>query len=210
MKEKLVCNWGIYDVDAPTQKEEKLPCGKRKVVWRCVFYTTWAGMIRRCYSESSKIKYPSYLGCSVCDEWKFFSNFKRWMQRQEYKGKELDKDLILKGNKIYSPANCLFLSPNVNTFIITSKSIRGEYPIGVTEYRLKDKVRFVANCRNPITKDRLRKYIGSFDTPFEAHKAWQKKKLEYAIALSNLPENGYLGDLLINRYTFKEDEICYE
>lgn len=208
MKKKLVYGIGINDADYITQKFESYIDynGKKKQrrVWVCHFYEKWKDMLKRCYSDKYHEKQPTYKDCIVCEEWLTFSNFKEWMQDQFYQGKQLDKDLIEEGNKTYSPEKCLFLSRTVNAFMVSRKAVRGNYLLGVCWHK-RDK-KFISKCMNPFT-NKL-EYLGYFSNELSAHKAWKKRKLELAIELSSLPENKYLGDLLIKRYTFEEDEIC--
>jgi len=69
----------------------------------CPFYRKWISMLTRCYSKNYQLRHPTYKGCSVSDEWLLFSAFKSWMKKQDWDGKQLDKDLLISGNKIYSP-----------------------------------------------------------------------------------------------------------
>ena len=196
---KLVHGVGVNDANYSVTKTDN---GRQ--TWMCPFYKRWKSMLKRCYSEKYHEKYPTYIDCTVFKEWLIFSNFKKWMESKDYIDKHLDKDLIEEGNKIYSPEKCLFLNQMVNKFMTSRKAARGELLLGVTWNKQRKK--FHSQCKNPFTnKDG---YLGLFTRELEAHKAWQKKKLEHAIDLSELHENKYLGDLLIKRYTFEENEIC--
>lgn len=70
---------------------------------RCPYYKKWSSMLERCFSKSLHKKHPTYIGCTVCNEWLLFSNFRSWMMKQEWVGMELDKDIISIGNKKYCP-----------------------------------------------------------------------------------------------------------
>lgn len=98
-------------------------------------YETWKGMMRRCYDKKYQDTRPTYIGCTVCDEWHNYQNFGDWFDENYYEvdGEKmnLDKDILVKGNKIYSPETCVFAPHNVNALFIKSNSSRGEYPIGV-------------------------------------------------------------------------------
>lgn len=108
MSKKLIYGVGVNDSDYKVNPTVK---GKRV---KCPFYMKWRNMIARCYSSAyHKIK-PSYKGCVVCSEWLSFSNFKSWMIKQDWKGKQLDKDIVKLGNKEYSPSTCVFVSNSVN------------------------------------------------------------------------------------------------
>ena len=86
---------------------------------KCRIYVTWYDMIRRCYSSVYQIKYPKYVGCTVASEWLLFSNFKNWVENETTycPNKQLDKDLLIVGNKLYSPSTCIFISQEINKFL---------------------------------------------------------------------------------------------
>jgi len=86
-----------------------------KIIWRCPFYGRWENMLRRCYSSRYHKTKPSYIGCSVCPEWLYFSKFCLWMQSQKWEGMALDKDLLVKGNKVYGPDTCCFIPGAINS-----------------------------------------------------------------------------------------------
>lgn len=96
-------------------------------------YELWRGMVRRCYDQDFLLKRPTYQGCSVCDEWLNFQTFASFFHSYEYNGDnwELDKDLLVKGNKVYSPDTCVIIPPELNKLLLKSNSKRGETPIGV-------------------------------------------------------------------------------
>lgn len=131
-------------------------------------YTLWRSMLYRCYSKPYLEKHPTYVGCSVSDTFLYYHLFNAWCQTQVGFGKEgyhLDKDLLIKGNKVYSEDTCVFIPKEVNNLLVKSNSIRGLYPIGVSKKGLK----FQARC----TIFGKPKHLGYFDTPelaFEAYK----------------------------------------
>lgn len=143
------------------------------------FYTTWTSMLNRCYNRKRNYRNKTYEGVTVCNEWLVFSNFKKWMAEQDWRGKELDKDLIVKNNKLYSPDTCCFISRELNAFLTTNKGKRNVYPLGV-RYRNKNKdmVSELKNCyHSEISVNGKTKHLGYFDCPYAAHLAWQKYKL---------------------------------
>jgi hypothetical protein len=79
-------------------------------------------MIQRCYSKDAHKKNPTYKGCTVATEWQVFSNFERWYLANYFKGCQLDKDLKVKGNRIYSPDTCLLVPRQINTVILGTSS----------------------------------------------------------------------------------------
>ena len=107
-------------------------------------YICWCSMIRRCYSDKYKSRNPSYLDCYVCEEWKSYEIFKVWYDLNYYifrdEVTQLDKDIIKKNNKIYSPENCVFVPQIINSMFTKSNKTRGSLPIGVSiTGRNKDK-----------------------------------------------------------------------
>lgn len=139
---------------------------------------------------------PTYIGCQVCDEWKVFSNFKAWMEQQDWEGKELDKDLLFSGNKTYSPETCVFVSSAVNNFILDNGRCRGDWPIGVSFN--KEKRKFEARCSNPFTKKF--ENLGYFSCPQDAHKAWALRKRQLAVILAGMQSEEKISTALKNRY----------
>ena len=198
---KMVCGVGINDADYVVQKFETIGYvdGKQKLklVWACPYYRTWKGMLERCYSAKYQDKYPTYKGCSVSEEWLRFSNFKRWMEKQDFEGKHLDKDLLLEGNKVYSKETCVFVTMEVNLFTNGRGAKRGEWMIGVDWH--KRECKFRSRCRNPFTKKS--EYLGYFKCELEAHQAWLKRKLELATLLAAEQTNERVAKALIMRYT---------
>jgi len=212
MKKRLVYGVGVNDADyvVEVRKTTGYVEGKqkRKLVWGCHYYQTWKNMLNRCYSEKWYIKNPTYIGCYVCDEWKRFSNFKRWMEQQNWEGNQLDKDLLFPNNKFYSPDTCVFVSKRVNTFLTERGTSRGQYPIGV--HCMKKKKNRVNEYNKPyIAKVNdgtgTQKHLGCFATPEEAHQAWLTAKLEQAKILAAEQTDPRVAKALIERYeNYKE------
>lgn len=108
---KKLCGIGINDADY--------------LIEDCPFYRTWAAMIGRCYNAKVQARQATYIGCSVTPEWRVFSVFKAWMEKQDWEGKHLDKDLLLPGNKVYRPETCVFVSPFINGMLTRLRGQRG-------------------------------------------------------------------------------------
>ena len=192
---------GINDADYITQKMEEIGYvggkRKRKLIWACPYYRVWKNMLKRCYSAKYQETRPTYKGCSVSKEWLTFSNFKTWMEKQDFEGRQLDKDLLFEGNKVYSPETCVFVTKEVNMFTTDSGTARGEWMIGVHWHKATGK--FMSQCCNPFTKKR--EHLGLFTTELEAHKAWRKRKLELAYELAAIQTDERVAKALIDRYT---------
>ena len=198
---KLVCGVGINDADYVVERKETIGYAngkqKQKLTWWCPFHRTWKSMLERCYSTKLQERYPTYKGCSVSDEWLTFSVFKNWMEKQNFEGNQLDKDLLIEGNKVYSPETCVFVSPMVNNFTIDQGSKRGELLIGVSWN--KGVKKFMSQCRNPFTKKG--EHLGLFTSEQEAHESWLKRKLELAHELAAEQTDERVAEALINRYS---------
>ena len=138
----------------------------------CPYYTAWSSMIDRCYGGRLQQRRPTYIGCSVVDEWLTFSNFKEWMKNQDWKGKHLDKDVLRYGNKTYSPSNCIFISSALNNLIVTRVNSKGVYPQGVCLESYTGK--YLASCG----VGGKYKNLGRFDSVQEAELAYLKFKSE--------------------------------
>lgn len=158
------------------------------------FYKTWASMLERCYSSDYHKRQPTYVGCSVCEDWLTFSKFKAWMETQDWEGKHLDKDIIFPGNKVYSPKTCVFVSQELNKFLNEKDKARGQYPIGVSFYKINGK--FLSQCN--VNGRRVN--LGYFDDSEAAHKAWLSKKVELAGILAMQQKDERIVKAIIEKY----------
>ena len=133
-------------------------------------YNTWGNMLKRCYDKNFQINNSTYTDCKVCNEWLCFQNFADWYDENYYEIEgeimELDKDILVKGNKIYSPNTCIFVPHRINSLFVKRDSKRGEYPIGVTPHRNK----FRAECEIKL---------GVYNTIEEAFQVYKKFKENY-------------------------------
>lgn len=140
-------------------------------------HRTWYQMLRRCCNAQVKEDKPTYKDASCCKEWLSYMNFCQWLCSQEnyeiwktLKWSAIDKDILIKGNKIYSPETCCLVPVNVNNLFVKHDSLRGEYPIGVSEVNGK----YIASCTNH-NENRIVK-IGIYDTPTEAFESYKNYK----------------------------------
>lgn len=140
-------------------------------------YKLWLNMLGRCYNNDKLKERPSYINCDVDKEWYNFSNFKKWYKDNYYtvenEQMHLDKDILIKGNKIYSPNTCIFVPQRINELFIKCDSSRGEYPIGV--YYRKDICKFCSKCR--IIDKTI--HLGYYNTYEEAFYKYKKFKENY-------------------------------
>lgn len=185
---KKVYGVGINDADYKVCKRE---LGKRIY---CPYYLTWVRVLQRC-SETYQRKHPSYKGVQICEEWKRFSNFKHWMERQQWKDArgnsyQLDKDYLGSG-KLYSPKTCWFCEHWLNSLLLDHARGRGKYMIGV--YKEKNESTYRAH----ISIDGKVKNLGGFSTEIEAHKAWATAKRAYVIEKMKGYRNKKVADAVI-------------
>ena len=139
-------------------------------------YKLWETMLKRAYCPKYIKGNPAYLNVDVCDEWLNFQNFAKWCYEQGCFGLkdasgnvyQLDKDILVKGNKIYSPETCCFVPQEINLLLVNKKRDRGLYPIGVS----KNKNKYMVN----LTKGRNRIYLGRYKTPEEAFLVYKEAK----------------------------------
>ena len=194
-KNKLICGVGINDSDYTLHKFGVV-AGTKKRIWICPFYQTWHDMLIRCYSECSLKRSPTYIGCSVTPEWLIFSKFRKWMADQDWSGNSLDKDLLVKGNKIYSPDTSVFISVQLNNFLGDCRKARGEHPIGVSWHKRTGTFR--ADCNNPFT--RKAESLGHFTCATKAHEAWRVRKHQLALRYADMQTDPRIAEALRTRY----------
>lgn len=163
-----VCGVGCYGVGS---YKTRIECKKTKC------YMTWMNMLLRCYSVKMSETQPTYKSCSVAEVWLNFQNFAEWYYQQPYAnepGFDLDKDLIILGNKEYSPETCSLVPHQINKLLIDHGSARGEWKQGV-RYNKRD--RKYESCVSMC--DENRKYLGRYSTPEEAYIVYKAAKKKF-------------------------------
>ena len=137
-------------------------------------YSLWCDMLKRCYCEKYHFKKPTYIGCEVSENFKNYSFFYEWCQNQigfNNKDWQLDKDLLIKGNKVYSENTCIFIHRELNQTLTKANLIRGRCPVGVCFNKSKNK--FVSNISLNSGNS---KYLGAFNTELDAFNAYKVAK----------------------------------
>lgn len=142
-------------------------------------YEYWHSMIRRCYDAEHMHYNPTYEGCTVCDEWLCYKNFKEWFDKNYYEVEEqrmaLDKDILVKGNKFYSPTTCCIIPMCINSLFTKADKFRGELPIGVSFNKVYKK--YSSICM----EDGKSICLGYFDTieeSFNKYKVFKENLIE--------------------------------
>jgi hypothetical protein len=190
VRRKLVYGVGINDANYVTSPKVN---GKQV---SCIFYRTWKHMIDRCYSEKCQSTNPTYVGCAVSEQWHLFSTFKAWMEKQEWEGNQLDKDILIPENKVYSDENCIFVSNKLNSFLTDRGAARGSNLIGV-HFCKRDR-KYISQCNNPFTLKKER--LGCFDSEIDAHNAWKKRKHELALIYADMQTDERIANALRIRF----------
>lgn len=149
--------------------------GSENVDCKSESYLKWHDMLCRCYNEKFHLRQPQYMGCTVCEEWLNYSNFKVWYDKNKIRGMELDldKDILFKGNKVYSPETCCFVPHTINTLFLSRKEARGDYPIGVSYEKEKKKFRAAMAFMGEQIK------LGTFDTAEAAFARYKEYKEDF-------------------------------
>lgn len=175
-------------------------------------YTTWYNLFIRCYDQKLHLenKNRAYIDCNICDQWFLYDNFYEWLHSQDNFNKwfngmhwDIDKDILIKNNKIYSSDKCLLVPKAVNELFLKNKWNRGEYPIGVS-YR-KDTGCYTARCNNPLTKER--EYLGSFTSENDAFNVYKnrKEKIIKQVAEKEFHENNITEKCYIAMINYEVD-----
>ena len=137
-------------------------------------YDLWNSMLKRCYSDAYQKKQPTYKGCKVSNNFLRYEYFYEWCHIQvgfNNKDWQLDKDLLVKGNKVYNESTCVFLPKEINSVLTKCTASRGEHLIGVCWSNTHKA--FVAQVSKSKEK---REHLGFFKTEIEAFKAYKKAK----------------------------------
>lgn len=169
---RLIKGFGVNDANYPVLK---IVDGVRI---RCPYYQTWVRMIDRCYSKIVHLDHPTYSKCTIDKTWSKFSVFKSWMEKQDWEGKQLDKDVLVSGNNVYGPDTCLFVSRAVNMFMVDREDSLRELPHGV-------KLTVDGTYSAQLKVGGKSEHIGTFKNSAEASDAYRKRKQEVAMILAN-------------------------
>lgn len=189
--ERRTCGMGYLGEGKYKSKEN----GKKTRV-----YITWRNMLKRCYSEKEHKRHPTYIGCESDKYWLCFQNFSNWDKNNYYEveGERmcLDKDILIKHNKIYSPETCVYVPQTINTLFTKRQNGRGESCIGTTPFQGK----YMVQCWliNPQTGKSKQEYLGLYDTQekaFEVYKYYKEKNIKQVADYykSLIPQRLYNG-----------------
>ena len=155
-------------------------------------YEYWSKMLQRSYCDEYKKIHPTYQGVKTWDEWHNYQVFAEWVtKRKQYPrfGFNLDKDLIIPGNKLYHPDNCSLVPQHINNLTVRKAARTQNLPQGVTKIDGK----YVAKCRYLGVEH----YLGYFETQEEASESYRVFKKQIIVDAAN-------------RYREDLDDFVYE
>ena len=145
-------------------------------------YLIWYGMLKRCYDPKYQKKYPTYKGCKVEEYLLNFQHMCKWLEENYYEIPEeimcLDKDILCKGNKVYSRDTCIFVPERINVLFTKCDKTRGDCPIGMC---LSSSGNYQVECHDGYGKS---VYLGVYSTKeeaFEVYKNYKEKVIKEVI-----------------------------
>lgn len=149
----------------------------------------WGSIVSRCKPNGNfQLKQPTYEGCT--NNFKSFDTFVDWSREQDgynfsdnVRGKswfwQLDKDILVRQNKVYSEDTCLFVPHHVNKFVSVKRRTGMLLPIGVSFHKRVGK--FAAQIMGISGKV---EHLGYMSNPEDAHRLWQRAKYEKGTLLA--------------------------
>lgn len=166
---RLVGGIGTNNNEYPSKRDGKL----------IKEYDLWKTMLRRC-AEKCWNEYPTYAGTTCSENFKSYTFFYEWCQEQVGFGRKdengkcwnLDKDLLVKGNKLYSEDTCVFVPASINTLLVKNDADRGELPIGTCLHTITKK--FMAQCQDGSGQQKNLGYFHSAQEAFQAYKIFKE------------------------------------
>ena len=145
-------------------------------------YLLWIDIFNRCYSDYQLERRPSYKGCTIDEKWHDFQNFAKWCDEHKYSGLgyQLDKDILVQGNKLYSPETCCFVPREINMLFTSAAKARGKYPQGVHYYKPLKKYKAIIRTHGNHEN------LGYHNTPEEAYSVYKYRKEVHVKEMADL------------------------
>ena len=162
MKQIKLYNIGINDIHKFTKNDSLLNIHKK-----------WQLMLSRCYGKTHPHNHTYYKNVTVCTKWLTFSNFKKWMENQDWVDKELDKDILYPNNNVYSPKFCCFVTRQLNQALVYKRTKKYSLPVGVSFDIVRGKY------KASISINGKTKFLGRFDVISEASNCYIDSKIKY-------------------------------
>lgn len=149
-------------------------------------YNYWTKIFQRCYYDCALKRKNTYKDCYICKDWENYSNFKKWYNENYYEidgeDMQLDKDILVKGNKYYSPNTCIFVPKRINLLFVKTDKVRGEYPIGVTKL---PSGKFYSQCSYLDENNKISRIRKSYDNYLDAFNFYKETKEKYIKQVAN-------------------------
>jgi len=162
--------WGVGEYSLTDEKGEMLPR-----------YYTWKSMLSRCYNEKYHKRRPTYIDCIVYEEWHNYQNFAKWYEENYYEidgsVMHLDKDILVKGNKIYSPEKCVFVPSRINDIFTKSRPKISDLPVGITINK-GAKNKYLAQCSTEKNKSSFLGHFLTLEEAFNTYKTFKEKHIK--------------------------------
>ena len=158
-----------------------------------IAYAKWRAMLQRCINPMADKSTESYVECEVCDKWMNFQNFAKWYYENEYSCCNetlcVDKDILIHGNKLYSPNTCILVPQRINLLFIKEYARRGDLPIGVQKHTN-------GGYTSLLSTHEGKKYLGYFYDSTLAFATYKKEKEKYIKEVADsykniIPQNIY-------------------
>ena len=167
------------DKNGNVPKAKEFKDGKWCITWE---YYKWNAMLKRCFDDKYKEKEPTYKDVVCCERWLCFANFLEDLEvlKQEYNWNvdeklQLDKDILYKGNKLYSLENCVLVPNWINMLFVKRDASRGQYPVGVS-YHKRDR-KYQARC-NINGKLKNLGYYNTIEQAFNVYKIAKEQEIK--------------------------------
>lgn len=161
-------------------------------------YCAWKDMHRRCYDENFHLNRGTYADCVVCEDWHNYQTFAEWFYKQKRQtGWQLDKDILISGNREYSTRACRFVPVAINSlFSRVPEEIKNEYT-GVRKVR--------SSYRAELTVESKRISLGTYKSAEEASVAYVKAKNENVKRVANNYREFICNDIYTALINFSAD-----
>lgn len=142
-------------------------------------YKYWNGILERSYCPKFHAKKPTYADCSVVVEWHNFQNFASWFYTQvKEEGWELDKDLLVKGNRIYGPDTCCFVPRALNILILHRKQAGSDLSLPIGVHESPNKGRYISTCKDENGKNVSLGFSGSVEETAMKYKMFKEQVIK--------------------------------
>ena len=168
-------------------------------------FDIWHHMLQRCYDPKYQEKHPTYKGCRVEDYLLNFQRICEWIENNYYEvpGEMmcLDKDILCKGNKIYSRETCIFVPERINLLFVKSDKARGKSPIGA---RLRKSGNYQVYCNDKNGKNICLGTYSSKEEAFQVYKSYKEKVIKEVIdSYEGIIPEPYYSKLKVAMYNYK-------